>query len=290
MKKKVFVLGSINQDISIEAKNFPQEGETVNGEGFKMSLGGKGANQSIALLKAGADVSLLGKVGKDEFGKSIVKTLSDYGLPIDSISISDSYNTGIAIIVLHNNNNRIILSHGANYDLKEKDVISFLKQANAGDYFLSQYENEPETTAFAFKKAKEKGLITVWNPSPIADYPNDLLSYIDILVLNETEGKEILEKEGKGDLQELGVSRIVLTLGDKGSISYSKKEVIRVPAKKIEPIDTTGAGDTFLGFFLASLSNGKEAKESLEIATKASALACLKRGASEAIPLLEDIR
>ena len=290
MKKRVFVLGSINQDISIEAESFPKEGETVNGKGLKIALGGKGANQAIALAKGEADASFLGKVGKDEFGKNICKTLSDYGLSVDNISISDKENTGVAVIILNNHNNRIILSHGANYDIQEEDVISFLDKANAGDYFLSQYENEPKITAFAFRKAKEKGLITVWNPSPIADYPSDLLSYIDILVVNETEGKEILQREGKKDLKELGIPRIVLTLGEKGSIYYSKDEEIKVPARKIEPIDTTGAGDTFLGFFLASLSNGKDVKKSLEVATRASALACLKRGASEAIPSLKDVR
>lgn len=289
MKKKVFVLGSINQDISIETAIFPKEGETVNGKDLKIALGGKGANQAIALKRGGADVSFLGKVGKDEFGKNMSKTLSDYGLDTSNISISKKENTGVAIIVLNNHNNRIILSHGANYDIKEEEVISFLEKANKGDYFLSQYENDSKITAFSFKKAREMGLTTVWNPSPIGDYPEDLLSYIDILVVNENEGKEILSKERKKDLKELGIPTIVLTLGEKGSVFYSKNEEIRVPAKKIEPIDTTGAGDTFLGFFLASLANGKEEKESLEIATRASALACLKRGASEAIPSLEDV-
>ncbi len=286
MSKTIFELGSINQDISIEADPFPKNGETANGKNLKIALGGKGANQAIALTKAGANVSFFGKVGKDEFGNAALKALSSFGLNTDYVRVDEKEKTGIAVILLSQGNNRIILSHGANYAIKKDEIDEFLATSKPGDYFLSQYENESSVTYYAFQRAKEKGLTTIWNPSPMGDYPEGLLHAIDLLVVNEIEAAQILEKEGKNNLVELGIKSILLTLGDKGCRYISEDEDISFPALKITPIDTTGAGDTFLGFFLGMLSKGESIQNCLKIATKASAYACLKRGASESIPSL----
>mgnify|MGYP002515368822 CR=1 FL=1 len=289
MSKTIFELGSINQDLSIEVDPFPKSGETANGKNLQITLGGKGANQAIALLKAGASVSFFGKVGKDEFGDGAYKILSSFGLNMSHVRMDEKEKTGIAIILLNQGNNRIVLSHGANYAIKKEEIDEFLSYSRPGDYFLSQYENEPAVTQYAFRKAKEKGLMAVWNPSPMGDYPKDLLSYIDLLVVNEIEAAQILEKEGKSNLGELGIKSILLTLGDKGCRYIDRSEDISFPALKITPIDTTGAGDTFLGFFLGTLSKGESIPNCLKIATKASAYACLKRGASQSIPSLSDL-
>lgn len=290
MSKMIFELGSINQDVSIETDPFPKSGETANGKNLKIALGGKGANQAIALLKAGASVSFFGKVGKDEFGKATLKSLSSFGLNTNYVRVDKKEKTGIAIILLNQGNNRIILSHGANYAIEKREIDEFLSASKPGDYFLSQYENEPSATYYAFQKAKERGLTTIWNPSPMGDYPKDLLNLIDILIVNEIEASQILQKEGKSNLRSLGVSSILMTLGEKGCHYMDRNGEIDCPALKITPIDTTGAGDTFLGFFLGMLSKGKEIRECLKVATKASAYACLKRGASESIPSLSDLR
>lgn len=290
MSKTIFELGSINQDVSIEMDEFPESGETVNGKNLKLALGGKGANQAVALAKAGAEVSFFGKVGRDAFGEEAKKTLSSFGLCTDSILVDGKEKTGVAVILLNDGNNRIVLSHGANYAIGEDEIDRFLSPSEPGDYFLCQYENEPDVTYHAFRAAKEKGLTTVWNPSPMGGFPDDLLDFIDLLVVNEIEASQILERLGKKDLRSLGVPSILLTLGERGSRYISEGGEIDCPAMKISPVDTTGAGDTFLGFFLGSLSQGRSVSECLKIATKASAFACLRRGASESIPSLSDLR
>lgn len=288
MKKTIFELGSVNQDVSIEASIFPKNGETVNGGGLKLALGGKGANQAVAIHRGGAEVAFLAKVGNDPFGADARKTLASYGLKTQCIHVNENSSTGTAIIILHNGDNRIILSHGANYSISKEEVDEFLSQAKPGDIFLSQYENEPQLTSYAFSEAKKRGLFTVWNPSPIGNFGKDLLKNIDLLVVNEKEMEAILEIAGAKKPSELPVASILLTLGDKGSRYYGEEAEFSISAEKITPVDTTGAGDTYLGFFLSGLANGKSIPDCLEIATKASALACLKRGASESIPLLSE--
>ena len=290
MPKTVFELGSINQDVSLVAPIFPRQGETVNGNGLKLALGGKGANQAIALHRGGAKVQLLAKVGKDAFGENALKALASFGLDTSNILIDEAQNTGTAVIILHDGDNRIILSHGSNYEINEQEFAAFLDQAKPGDIFLSQFENEPAFTLQAFRLAKEKGLFTVWNPSPIEDFDVAMLKDIDMLVVNEKELEAILRKAGASSISKLPVPRLLMTFGSKGSEYRSPEGIYSVEAKKIEPVDTTGAGDTYLGFFLSAFVSGKPIPECLDVATKASALACLKRGASESIPLLQDCR
>lgn len=290
MLKTVFELGSINQDISIVAPLFPKQGETVNGNGLKLALGGKGANQAVALHHGGAKVQLLAKVGKDAFGENALKALASFGLDTSTVLIDEKESTGTAVIILHDGDNRIILSHGSNYAIKEQELDAFLDKAKPGDFFLSQFENEPGLTLQAFHKAKGKGLFNVWNPSPIGDFDASMLKDIDMLVVNEKELDAVLFKAGASSIHDLPVSRLLMTFGSKGSKYVGPEGTYSIEAKEIEPVDTTGAGDTYLGFFLSAFANGKSIPECLEVATKASALACLKRGASEAIPLLQDCR
>ena len=289
MLKTVFELGSINQDISIVAPIFPKQGETVNGDGLKLALGGKGANQAIALHRGGAKVQLLAKVGKDAFGENALKALASFGLDTSTILLDETESTGTAVIILHDGDNRI-MSHGSNYAINEQELDTFLGKAKPGDIFLSQFENEPSLTLQAFHKAKEKGLFTVWNPSPIGDFDASMLKDIDMPVVNEKELEAVLLKAGASSIHELSVSRLLMTFGSKGSQYVGPEGTYSIEAKKIEPVDTTGAGDTYLGFFLSAFANGKPIPECLEMATTASALTCLKRGASEAIPLLQDCR
>ncbi len=288
--RKIYELGSINMDVSICAPTFPQKGETVNGNNLKVSLGGKGANQAIAITKAGYQVSFLAKVGNDGYGKKALETIKGFGLDTSDIQIDESHPTGVAVILLSQGDNRIIIEHGANYALEEKDVDEFLRQAKANDIFFTQYENRPDIVAYALKKAKSKGMFTVWNPSPIEDYSPDLLSCVDLLVVNENEAKAILSKEKATSLKELPVGDILLTLGEQGSKYYHKDEMIEIPAERVEAIDTTGAGDTFLGYFLAYYARENPLETCLRMATKASAIACTRRGASSSIPLDYEVK
>ena len=233
---------------------------------------------------------MLAKVGKDAFGENALKALASFGLDTSTVLVDEAESTGTAVIILHDGDNRIILSHGSNYAIKNRELDAFLDKAKPGDIFLSQFENEPGLTLQAFHKAKEKGLFTVWNPSPIGDFDASMLKDIDMLVVNEKELEAVLRKAGASSIHELPVPRLLMTFGSKGSQYVGPEGTYSVEAKKIEPVDTTGAGDTYLGFFLSAFANGKTIPECLEIATTASALACLKRGASESIPLLQDCR
>ena len=191
--RTIYVLGSMNADLAIATDKFPVEGETVNGHSFKIGCGGKGLNQAIAAAKLGGKVKFCGKIGKDSFGREMKKWLKINKVNTCYVkSISDTP-SGVAEIVLNNNNNRIVLDLGANLKISVKDVDSFLLKARKGDVFVAQLENNISSVAYALKVAKEKGLITVLNPAPANIEIKQALNYVDYLIPNETE-YEILKE------------------------------------------------------------------------------------------------
>ena len=211
--KNIYILGSLNMDLCIETPYIPAQGETITGSNFLTNGGGKGANQATAAQKLGGNVFMCGAVGCDSFGDILVKNLSDLNVNVQNVKRVEGVSTGIAVIILSQNDNRIILDKGANGHVCEKDVDLFLANAEEGDIFLTQLEIPIEVVGYALKKAKEKKLITILNPAPATKDVIEYLKYVDIITPNETE-MDILG--GKDSLINCGIKKIIMTLGSKG--------------------------------------------------------------------------
>ena len=281
--KRVFVLGSLNTDLTISADIFPQEGETLEGHDFKIAFGGKGLNQAVSMAKLGAPVSFLGLVGKDEFGPRLVNILREWNVDVSDIKVIDYKSTGVAMIILHNHNNRIVLDLGANLEIKNEDIDNFLAKAQKGDIFVTQLENNLDATKYALRKAKEKGMVVVLNPAPANKEIKDALSYVDYLVPNETE-YELLKDSIDKD------TNLIITQGKNGYTYLSKEVTFSSPAPKVNVVDTVGAGDCFIGALAYILSLEKPLnKENLDFVCKVASISTTKTGSSSSSPTLEEV-
>lgn len=285
MSKRLFILGSINTDLVITTPYMPAKGETLIGGGFFTAHGGKGANQAVAAARSGAEVLMCGAVGDDDFGKSAKQSLIDEGIDCSFVKVVPNCPSGIAMIILSSGDNRIILDTGANYKITNEDVDKFLAKSEPGDVFLTQLEVPIPVVGYALKKAKEKGLFVVLNPAPANKEVIPFLPYVDLITPNETEC-ELLGGEEKllGD----GLTLIV-TLGEKGFRVINDKIDETYPCIKIKPVDTTAAGDTFLGAMLAKLLKGTDLVESAKYGSKAASIACTRKGAQPSIPTLKEV-
>lgn len=296
---KVFVLGSINMDFVFSLDRLPKIGETMKANDFLMTPGGKGANQAIACRRQGIDTIMLGCVGSDQLSKIALQSLLDSTVDCRYLNITDNNSVGVASIILTNANNRIITYSGANSNQNSDRIKEVLeKKGHAGDYFLSQLEIPLPDVISAFKFAKTLNLVTVLNAAPAVKLPEELLQLIDILVVNETEFKVLtkfdvksdsLIKSGAQTLLLSGVKSILLTLGANGSVYYDIDNFIKVNTYKIKVVDTTAAGDTYIGSFIASRINKKNILESMKFATAAASLAITKKGAQISIPSYEEV-
>ena len=285
--KNIYVLGSLNMDLCIETPYVPSKGETIVGSNFITNGGGKGANQATAASKLGGNVYMCGAVGNDEFGKTLIANLKNAGANTSFVKTVNDVSTGIAVIILSQGDNRIILDKGANQTVTESDVDEFLKQATEGDIFLTQLENPIEIIGYGLKIAKEKGLVTILNPAPANNEIIKYLPYVDIITPNETE-MEILG--GKEKLFNSGITKIVTTLGAKGYEISTLTESKTYPCIKIVPVDTTAAGDTLCGGLAVGLSRGATLEEACAYGSKAASIACTRKGAQMSIPTEEEVK
>lgn len=294
---KIFIVGSLNMDLVIKAPYAPENGETISGSGFMTNPGGKGANQATAVGKLGGNAYMVGCVG-DAFGEQLKNTLNGYNVNTDFVSEQKDVSSGIAVIVVVDGDNRIILDAGANGRVNEQIIDNALKSASAGDYLVCQLEIPQESVKYALSRAKEIGMITVLNPAPAAKLLPDMLSYCDYFIPNQSEAKfytgiypqdEASATECANELKKQGVKNVVITMGTKGSVCLTKNEFIKVDSFKVEAIDTTAAGDTFVGALVTGLSEGMEIKRAMTFASKASSLTVTKRGAQQSIPYRKDV-
>lgn len=284
--KRIFVVGSLNMDLCIESPYMPKAGETITGSGFMTNGGGKGANQTVAAAKLGGMVRMCGVVGNDSFGQVLVNNLSLVGADTSHIRISNDAPTGIAVIVITDGNNRIILDRGANALLSEKDVDEFLSEASAGDIYLTQLENPIDVIGYGLTVAKEKGMLTILNPAPANKEILRFLPFVDLITPNETE-LEIFG--GKDELFSQGVKTIVTTLGAEGYEIANKCGAKKYPCIKVNVADTTAAGDTLCGGLSVGLAAGKSLEEACAFGSKAATIACTKKGAQSSIPTYKEV-
>ena len=296
--KKLIVLGSLNMDLSIQSDYMPKSGETINGYGFFMNSGGKGGNQAVAAAKLGVEVKMIAKVGNDIFGKQLVEDLKKYGVDVSNVEISDDVSSGVAMITRCNNDNRIILSNGANHALDFDSIKDKLQKiGNPGDVFLTQLENDFEVVKKSLKYAKELGLYTILNPAPARVLEDDLYQYLDLIIVNQSECELLtgIYPDNEGTYQEVldvfqakGVKAIV-TLGTDGSITNYNGKLQHIDSRKVKAVDTTAAGDSYIGALCRYIVYDKDFIEGLRFASDVAALTVTKEGAQVAIPYLNEV-
>ncbi|MDO4460018.1 MAG: ribokinase [Clostridia bacterium] len=292
---KVLCFGSLNIDYTYSVQDFVRRGETISSSKLDVFAGGKGLNQCTALARAGAETYMAGRIGEE--GIFLTDALKSYGADVSKVAVSNDVKTGHAII--QNNaegDNCIILFGGANRIIDEAYVDAVLADFSNGDYIVLQ--NEISCMAYIMEKAHEKGMKIVLNPSPIDDalftYPLELA---DILMMNEIEASALLGDDFDIEnplpyaeiLAQKYNSGIVVTLGSKGACYSDGKESFMQNGIKVNPVDTTGAGDTFTGFFVSELMSEKSVNEALTTAIYASALECTRKGASPSIPTVTEV-
>lgn len=283
--KKIFISGSLNMDLTIKSPYMPEEGETITGSDFMTNGGGKGANQATAAAKLGGNVFMCGAVGKDGFGETLLNNLKAAGVNTDFISEENGVSTGIAVIIVANGNNRIILDKGANATLTVEKTAKFLENACTGDIFLTQLENPIDVIGESLKIAKSKGLFTILNPAPANKDIIPYLGYVDLITPNETE-MELLG--GKEELFKVGIKKIVTTLGSEGYEIADADGAKVYPCLKVRAIDTTAAGDTLCGGLAVGLAEGRSLEEAAAFGSKAASIACTRRGAAQSVPTREE--
>ncbi len=281
----IFNLGSINIDHTYRVPHFPAPGETLLSDSYSKGLGGKGANQSIAIARAGGQVAHIGTIGEDALWTRDI--LAKSKVDVSSIEVLESA-TGHAIInVDPSGENCIVLFDGANVLVPEGQISAALAGGKAGDWFLLQ--NEVNNGLFAAKLARAKGLKVAYVAAPFeATKVQDMLPFVDLLSVNEGEAAMVCEALGVSE-DEIPVEKLLVTHG-RGSITYRDgANRYTQDIFEVEPVDTTGAGDTFMGYFVAQLDAGKAPQEALRMAAAAAALKVTKKGTAEAIPLMEDV-
>lgn len=295
---KVLCFGSLNIDYTYKVPHFVKKGETLASERLQVFGGGKGLNQSVALAKAGTEVYHAGSIGQD--GMFLLDMLKDAGANTDFVKILDTVRTGNAIIQNDKSgDNCIILYGGANQAITREQVDEVMSHFESGDYLVLQ--NEINELGYIVEKAHKKGMIIVLNPSPMNEkilaLPLDVINYF---ILNEVEAAQILGKEDKGEesweqiaddlLKKFPQATIVLTMGSEGSVFKNQKETVCQSIYKVQAVDTTAAGDTFSGYFIGGILGGLSAKEAMDQASKASAIAVTRKGAAPSIPVLAEVQ
>jgi ribokinase len=299
MSNKILVLGSSNVDLIFRVPRFHHPGETIVGESLVTAFGGKGANQAIAANRLGGDVLFLTKLGNDHFGQSYRRYLIENGISPKTILRDKKNPTGMAFIELASEGeNRIIVSPGANDSLHINDIKKFSPLFRKINIFVTQLEIPVETVKTGLKMAKNGGAITLLNPSPSLRLSSDIFPLIDFLVPNEWEAQFLtgLKMKDKRDISKManrllrmGVKNVVITLGPNGLFFKNKNEEIWMKAFQVNVVDTTAAGDSFMGGLACGLSEGKPIQEVLRFANGAGGLATTKLGAQPSLPLRKDL-
>ena len=290
----VFVLGSINQDFVLKVERRPEPGETVTNAELSTGNGGKGANQSAAAALLGASVTILGRVGDDEFGEPQVRALRDKGVDTGLVEGVRDVSTGAAFItVTPDGENAITVAPGANRSLTPDDVDAAAEAIGGASVFVAQMEIPVETVLRAVEVAAERDVRPLVNLAPTFEVPRELLGKLDPLVVNEHEAAFLLGDRVEGvegalsaapELLSLGPRSAVITVGEAGAVFAQDRAVQHLAAPKVDVVDTTGAGDAFVGALAVKLARGASLEEAVAYAVRAGAAAVTKEGAQGALP------
>lgn len=295
---KILVVGSMNMDLVVSTDEIPRVGETIIGNSLSQIPGGKGANQAVAMAKLDSDVTFLGKVGRDSFGSSLLKSMNEAG--VNTVGVEEiSESTGIAVInVDKDGNNNIVVIPGANWKVDNDYLHRHKEYFDKADIVVFQLEIPLETVKEGLKIAKNLGKTTILNPAPAKDLDDEIISYIDILVPNEHElermaGVEVSDEksmlEASNILLNKGVKKIIVTLGSKGVLYIDEEKHQFIKAYKVNVVDTTAAGDSFIGGFTSYFVNDGEIIKAIEMGQKTAALSIQKFGAQSSLPTKKEV-
>ena len=296
----ISVLGIFVADISFSGPKIPAIGETILGNKYNVGPGGKGCNQAVAIARLGAKVNFISKIGKDSYGELALNTLTKNKINTESVIQDENLQTGVAGILVDKNSgkNAINVIVGAPSTFKVAEIDKHIDIIKNSKIFLTQLEVPKDVTLHCLKTAKENGCLTILNPAPASEISKEFYKNIDYFTPNETEAefytgiKITNEKEAKqaaDKLINLGIKKIIITLGEKGLFYSDGKEEIHLQATPVKAIDTTGAGDAFNGGLAFGLSKEKPIKECLELANKVAGISTTKLGAGDAMPFIKDL-
>ncbi|RJE86087.1 ribokinase [Paenibacillus sp. 1011MAR3C5] len=295
----IVVVGSMNMDIVVKTNRFPEGGETILGDEIHFIPGGKGANQAVALARLGAQVTMVGAVGLDSFGRTLMTAMADNGVNCDYIKITEQASTGTASITLTPDENNIVVVPGANAKLSANDVKQVETLIQAADAVLLQLEIPLETVEYAAQLAEKYGKIVILNPAPARPLPESLLKRVHVITPNRTELEALTEmtlgerplEEAVDKLLESGVGCVVTTLGSEGSLWKRRDSSLqRQSAYRMEVVDTTGAGDAFNAGLAYDISAARGIGDAVAFAAKVSGLAVTKFGAQDGMPTMEEVQ
>ncbi len=290
----IIVVGSLNMDLVVRVERMPHPGETVPGRDFQTIPGGKGANQAAAAALLGSSVAMVGRVGNDAFGPRLVENLKRKGVNTEHVQLDDRAATGTAMITVdETGQNSIVIASGANGCLVREDIDGLDSLFRQARFLLLQFEVPLDTVQYAMDKAHRHGVQVVLNPAPARPVPPQFLSGVDYLIPNESEasllsGVQVRDtasaEEAARRLLSYGVPVVILTLGENGALLASGPELLHVPARRVAAVDTTAAGDAFIGGLAAALVGGYALQDAVRYATCAGTLAVTRFGAQTSLP------
>jgi ribokinase len=300
MSAKVVVIGSLNMDLVTRASRLPRGGETLIGESFATVSGGKGANQAVAAARLGAQVSMVGCVGSDAYGEELRGALLADRIDCQAVSTVDGA-SGVALIVVDDNSqNAIVIVAGANGALTPAVIDRFDAVLQAADVIICQLEVPDATVGHALKRGRALGKAVILNPAPASrPLPADWYAAIDYLIPNESEASALsglpvdslaTAEVAATRLIAMGAGKVIITLGAQGSLFANGNSFEHFPALKVKAVDTTAAGDTFVGGFAAALAAGKSEAQAIRFGQVAAALSVTRAGAQPSIPTLSDVQ
>lgn len=300
MPATVVVVGSLNMDLVTRASRLPRAGETLVGQAFATVPGGKGANQAVAAARLGAEVAMIGCVGSDAYGAQLRDALVVEGIDCQAVSEVQG-SSGVALIVVDDSSqNAIVIVAGSNGQLTPASLLAFDAVLQAARVIVCQLEVPMDTVGYALKRGRELGKTVILNPAPASGpLPADWYAAIDYLIPNESEASALsgvpvdsldAARVAATHLLKAGAGKVIVTLGSQGALLADGRGFEHLLAPKVQAVDTTAAGDTFVGGFAAALANGQSEAEAIRFGQVAAALSVTRAGAQPSIPTLHDVQ
>lgn len=300
MDAKVVVVGSLNMDLVARAQRLPRGGETLPGESFFTVPGGKGANQAVAVARLGASVAMIGNVGDDAYGPQLRQALEVEGVDCQGVGECAGVSSGVALIVVDAaSQNAIVVVPGGNGLLSPEAVQRYDALLQGADVLICQLEVPADTVAWALARGRELGKTVILNPAPATGpLPQSWYAHIDYLIPNESEAQALtglpVSDQASAQLaaerlRELGAGQVIVTLGAQGALYVGEQGAQHFPVAVVTALDTTAAGDTFVGGFAASLARGMALPEAIVFGQQAAAISVTRAGAQPSIPYLAEL-
>jgi len=287
---QIAVIGSTNVDLIVEAARRPEAGETILGSSFHLAPGGKGANQAVAIARLGGQVTFFGCTGDDEFGHLVRENLSKQGVQIDNLKIKVGESTGVAVVVIASGDNSIIVVSGANNFVSPAYIDTVRRHILQSDLVLMQNEIPLETIFMVTALCSVEQIPVILNPAPALRLEQSLIDKLDYIIPNEHEARTIFGIDnGLEPLLKRYPYKLIITLGEEGAVYSNGEQIVQIPAIDVQVVDTTGAGDTFIGAFSFAISQKCELYHAILFAQYAAGLSIEKLGAQAGMPTLDQV-